>query len=246
MRMIARLDIKNNFVIKGIHLEGLRKVGDPYELAMKYYRSGVDEILLMDAVASLYDRNNIFPVLKKASEDVFVPITIGGGLRNLTDVEEALKAGADKVAINTAAIREPTLIEKVARKYGSQSVVASIEAKQTTNGWEAYTESGREKSGIDALEWAEQLQDLGAGELLVTSIDKEGTKAGFDIKLIKAVNDIVSIPVVASGGYGEPEHIKELLKISQPSALCFASVLHYDIASIKDLQNVIEQSKSNE
>ena len=147
MRVIARLDVKNQFVIKGIHLEGLRKVGDPNQLAKTYYEAGIDEIVFIDAVASLYNRNNLFSVIQKASEEVFVPITIGGGLRSLADVEQALDAGADKVALNTAAIREPELIQKVSKQYGSQCVVASVQAKRTANGWEAYMETGREKTG---------------------------------------------------------------------------------------------------
>lgn len=245
MRVIARLDVKNQFVIKGIHLEGLRKVGDPNQLAKAYYEAGIDEILFIDAVASLYNRNNLFSVIKKASEEVFVPITIGGGLRNLSDVEQALDAGADKVALNTAAIREPELIQKVAKQYGSQCVVASVQAKRTTNGWEAYMETGREKTGLHVLDWARRLQDLGAGELLLTSVDQEGTKSGFDVPLVQAVNSAVSIPVIASGGYGHPKHIAELLDVADPSGLCFASVLHYKTATIGELKRNIELAQAS-
>ncbi|WP_216861279.1 imidazole glycerol phosphate synthase subunit HisF [Polynucleobacter sp. MWH-HuK1] len=244
MRVIARLDVKNQFVIKGIHLEGLRKVGDPNQLAKAYYEAGIDEIILIDAVASLYNRNNLFSVLQKASEEVFVPITIGGGLRNLYDVEKALDAGADKVALNTAAIREPELIEKVAKQYGSQCVVASVQAKHTANGWEAYIETGREKTGVQVLDWVRRLQELGAGELLLTSVDKEGTKSGFDIPLVRAVNNAVSIPVIVSGGYGQPKHINELLEVTEPSGLCFASALHYKTACASDLRDSIESAKA--
>lgn len=242
MRVIARLDVKNEYVIKGIHLEGLRKVGDPNQLSKAYYEAGIDEIVFIDAVASLYNRNNLFSVIRKASEEVFVPITIGGGLRCLSDVESALDAGADKVAINTAAIRDPALIEQVAKRYGSQCVVASVQAKRIPGGWEAYMETGREKTGLDVLEWVRRLQDLGAGELLLTSVDQEGTKSGFDVPLIKAVNETVSIPVVASGGYGKPKHLADLLKATEPSGLCFASVLHYKTATVDALRHGIEEA----
>lgn len=245
MRVIARLDVKNHFVIKGIHLEGLRKVGDPNQLAKAYYEAGIDEIVFIDAVASLYNRNNLFSVIQKASEEVFVPITIGGGLRSLADVEQALDAGADKVALNTAAIREPGLIEKVAKQYGRQCVVASVQAKRTANGWEAYTETGREKTGVQVLDWARRLQDLGAGELLLTSVDQEGTKSGFDVPLIKAVNDAVSIPVIVSGGYGQPRHIAELLEFAEPSGLCFASVLHYKTTTVDELRQNIALTRAS-
>lgn len=245
MRVIARLDVKNQFVIKGIHLEGLRKVGDPNQLAKTYYEAGIDEIVFIDAVASLYNRNNLFSVIQKASEEVFVPITIGGGLRSLADVEQALDAGADKVALNTAAIREPELIQKVSKQYGSQCVVASVQAKRTANGWEAYMETGREKTGLQVLDWVKRLQDLGAGELLITSVDQEGTKSGFDVKLVEAVNKAVSIPVMVSGGYGQARHIQELLDITVPSGICFASVLHYKLTSVEALRSSIEQSEAN-
>lgn len=239
MRLIARLDIKNEFVIKGIHLEGLRKVGDPNEMAKKYYLDGVDEIIFVDAVASLYNRNNLFSVISKASEDVFVPITVGGGLRSLEDVELALEAGADKVAINTAAIKNPQLIQEIAKRYGSQCVVASVQAKKVNDDWEVYVETGREKTGIKVIDWVKELQDLGAGELLITSIDKEGTRSGFDVRLVDAVNSIVTVPIIVSGGYGEAKHLVDLLKVTQPSAVSFASALHYKNTTIHEIRNIV-------
>ena len=240
MRVIARLDVKNEYVIKGIHLEGLRKVGDPLELARKYYTSGIDEIIFTDAVASLYDRNNLFSVIKRAAEEVFVPITIGGGLRTIEDVDCALGAGADKVAVNTEATRKPEFIEEIAKKYGSQCVVASIQAKKVGDGYEAYTECGRERSGLDVFAWAKQLESLGAGELLLTSVDKEGTKSGFDIELCKAVNESVRIPVMVSGGCGNLQHLKTLLDSVAPSGACFASVLHYKMHEVDELKACVE------
>lgn len=239
MRLIARLDVKNEFVIKGIHLEGLRKVGDPNELARSYYEAGIDEIAFVDAVASLYDRNNLFSVIRKASEEVFAPITIGGGLRSLADVELALDAGADKVAINTAAIRNPKLVEDIAAHYGSQCVVASVQAKRSGSGWEAYIETGREKTGVSVLDWVRRLQDLGAGELLLTSVDQEGTRSGFDVPLVRAVNAAVTIPVIVSGGYGCPEQLTKLFREVRPSALCFASVLHYKQTTVGALRQAV-------
>ncbi len=161
--MIARLDIKNDFVIKGIHLEGLRKVGNPNELARKYYEEGIDEILFMDAVASLYERNNIFPTIERACKEVFIPITVAGGIRSIQDIAAALKAGADKIGINTQAIKTPNIITEASRIYGSQCIVGSIEAKRKGNCWEAYIDNGREETGIDAVEWACRLEELGAG-----------------------------------------------------------------------------------
>ncbi|HJV88514.1 MAG TPA: imidazole glycerol phosphate synthase cyclase subunit [Noviherbaspirillum sp.] len=244
MRIIARLDVKNEFVIKGIHLEGLRKVGNPNQLAKAYYDAGIDEIVFVDCVASLYDRNNLFSVIRNASKEVFVPITIGGGLRSIADVEEALDAGADKVAINTAAVRDPRLIEDVARRYGSQCVVASVQAKRTVNGWEAYMETGREKTGLSVLDWVVRLQNLGAGELLVTSVDQEGTRSGFDIPLARAVNEAVTIPVIVSGGYGQQKHLNDLLCETEPSGLCFASVLHYKTATVSDLRRFVDEASA--
>lgn len=243
MRVIARLDVKNQFVIKGIHLEGLRKVGDPIELAKAYFAAGIDEIMFMDSVASLYGRNNLFPVIRKASEEVFVPITIGGGIRSVDDVAQALDSGADKVAINTAAVHSPKLIEDVARKYGSQCVVASIQTKKVPGGWEAYVDAGREKTGLSALDWAKRVVELGAGEMVVTSIDQEGTKSGFDVEVAQAINDSVRIPVIISGGYGQPRHIGELWKRTQPSGLCFASVLHYKTATVAELKEAVRAAE---
>jgi cyclase len=238
VRVISRLDVKNDYVIKGIHLEGLRKVGDPIELAQEYYRQGIDEIIFMDAVASLYGRNNLFDVIKRACKEVFIPITIGGGIRSLSDMEQALKAGADKIALNTAAIKNPIIVREASRVYGAQCIIGSIEAKKKgPNYWEAYFDNGREESGIDALEWAKRLESLGAGELLVTSIDQEGTKKGFDINLIKAISDAVSIPVIASGGAGREEHIMNLGLETSAKGIAVASLLHYGLSDVQKIKH---------
>lgn len=228
LRMVARIDVKNEFVIKGIHLEGLRKVGNPNELAKKYYELGIDEILFMDVVASLYQRHNLFHIIEKACEEVFIPITIGGGIRSISDIDAALKSGADKISINTQAIKTPSLITEASEKYGRQCVVGSIEAKRKSNHWEAYMDNGRESTGKDVVEWAKELEKLGAGEILLTSIDQEGTKKGFDLALAKAVCDAVSIPVIASGGIGKPLDVSKLCSQVDVDAVAIASLLHYE------------------
>jgi len=228
LRIIARLDIKGANLIKGIHLEGLRIVGDPQVHAEKYYNDGADEIIYMDTVASLYGRNNLLDVVTRASEHVFVPMTVGGGIRSVEDARALLRAGADKVAINTAAIKDPSLVTKISDVWGSSTIVLSIEAKQTAPGkWEAYTDNGRERTGLDVVQWAEQGAQLGAGEIFVTSVDQEGTKNGFDCELISAITKSVDIPVVASGGFGKLEHLKELMQVSKPTGVAIADSLHY-------------------
>jgi imidazole glycerol-phosphate synthase subunit HisF len=237
IRVIARIDVKNDYVIKGIHLEGLRKVGKPNDLARKYYRNGIDEIVFMDAVAAYYDRNSLSHIIEEACKEVFVPITVGGGIRDVKDIQNALNAGADKVAINTKAIHKPEFIEQASKIFGSQCVVLSIDAKRVSEGkWEAYTDNGREPSGLDVIGWAKRAQQLGAGEILLTSIDAEGTKKGFDEALNYAVANVVTIPVIASGGAGKADHISSLLNNSSVDAVAVASVLHYDIHEVKDLK----------
>lgn len=243
LRLIARLDVKNDYVIKGIHLEGLRKIGDPVELGKKYYREGIDEIIFMDAVASLYDRNNLFHIIEKACKEIFIPITIGGGIRSVNDIELALKAGADKIALNTQAIKTPDIINEASRIYGSQCIIGSIEAKKNGNSWEAYVDNGRESTGVDVIEWAIKLEELGAGELMVTSVDKEGTKKGFDIELIKKLSDLVSIPVIASGGAGKSSHIIDVCKKSAVSGVAIASLVHYNLETISQIkQELLKQN----
>jgi cyclase len=240
-RLIARIDVKNEFVIKGIHLEGLRKIGDPNELARKYYDEGIDEIIFIDAVASLYERNNLFHIVEKACKEVFIPITIGGGLRSIDDIDKALKAGADKIALNTQAIKTPEIIKEAAQVYGSQCIVASIEAKKNENSWEAYIDNGRERTGIDVLEWIKQLEDLGAGEILLTSIDKEGTKQGFENELMKRASELVSIPVICSGGAGKLEDIKQVHEYANIDAIALASLLHYNVYAVGQIKKYMSK-----
>jgi cyclase len=234
-RVIARLDIKAPNLVKGIHLEGLRVIGDPAEHAVRYYQQGADELLYIDIVASLYERNNLTELVAKTASEIFVPLTVGGGVRTVADVQSLLRAGADKVAINTGAVRRPELITEAARSFGSQCVVASIEAKRTPTGWEAYTDNGREKTGLDVIEWAQRLVDLGAGELLLTSVDMEGTRKGFDLELIAALGPKLPIPVIACGGAGNIEHVAQAVR-GGADAVAVAALLHYKTETIGSLK----------
>jgi imidazole glycerol-phosphate synthase subunit HisF len=236
VRLFARLDVKGPNLVKGVHLEGLRIMGDPQEYARRYYEQGADELIYIDIVASLYGRNNLTEIVRRAAHDVFVPMTVGGGIRSLEDVRDLLRAGADKVAINTAAVKRPELVTEVSRRFGSQCMVLSIEAKSQGQGtWEAYTDCGRERSGLDAVDWARRSVELGAGEILITSIDREGTRKGFDLPLVKAIASAVSVPVIASGGYGETRHLAEV--VSQGAdAVAFADALHYGRTTIPQLR----------
>lgn len=227
VRLIARLDVKGENLIKGVHLEGLRVVGSPQEFAQRYYEDGVDELIYMDIVASLYGRSNLVDIVRRTAHDVFIPLTVGGGIRSVKDVSDLLHAGADKVAINTAAVRRPKLISEVSRMFGSQCMVLSIEAKSRVDGsWEVYTDCGRESTGMDVVEWAQRGVDLGAGEILITSIDMEGTRKGFDCGLIKAISSKVNVQIIASGGYGEFEHLQPIVDAGA-DALAFADALHF-------------------
>lgn len=243
LRLIARLDIKGTNVIKGIHLEGLRVVGQPGPLARRYYEEGIDEILYMDTVASLYGRNNILPVVEDAARDVFVPLTVGGGIRTVDDIVAALRSGADKVAINTAAIARPGFIREAAGALGSQCIVLSIEAKRRGEGrWEALTDNGRERTSVDVLDWVRRAEDLGAGEILVTSVDKEGTRRGFDRALFQAVRARVSIPVIGCGGAGSAKHVIDAARGDGLDAIACASLFHYGHAPVPDLKAALAEA----
>ena len=228
VRLISRLDVKGSNLIKGVHLEGLRKIGDPQEHAVKYYQQGADEIIYMDVVASLYGRNNLSDIVERTAENVFVPITVGGGVRSVADVRHLLRCGADKVAINTAATQNPILLSEIAEVFGSQCVVLSVEATRHDNGeWWVYTDNGREKSKYEVAEWVTKAVDHGAGEILLTSVDYEGTGKGFDNQLIKLVSGCVNIPIIASGGMSSSSHIVEAIDHGA-DAVAMADVLHYN------------------
>jgi imidazole glycerol-phosphate synthase subunit HisF len=241
IRLIARLDIKGPNLIKGIHLEGLRVIGSPNEYALRYYNQGADELIYMDCVASLYGRNHLSEIIRTAAENIFIPMTVGGGIRSVDDATQILRAGADKVAVNTAAVSNPQLISDIAQSFGSQCMVLSIEAKQiSANRWEVYTDNGRERTGLDVVEWVRRGVSLGAGEVLLTSVDREGTRKGFDIALVKAVTAEVSVPVIVSGGMGKEGDLIEVVKQGNADAVAMADILHYNRASVGKIRAVAE------
>ncbi len=228
IRIIPRLDIKGPNLVKGVHLEGLRVLGKPEQFARYYYENGADELFYMDVVASLYGRNSLLHIVEKTSKEILIPLTVGGGLRSLDDIQAALRAGADKVAINTFAVSNPEIITKAAKKFGSSTVVVSIEAiKKPNGGYEAFTDNGRQETGLNAVEWAIRAAELGAGEILLTSVDREGTGVGFDLELTKQVAESVPIPVIACGGAGSKQHVNEVFQKGRADAASIASILHY-------------------
>ena len=228
VRIIPRLDIKGPNLVKGIHLEGLRVLGKPSDFAKYYYEQGADELMFMDVVASLYERNSLHDIISETAKSIFIPITVGGGLRSISDIKEVLRVGADKVCLNTAAIKNPQLIKDASRMFGSSTIVVSIEAIKESNGkYLAYTDNGREYTGIDVFEWAQKVAELGAGEIVITSVDKEGTGEGYDLDLISRINNLVGIPVIAHGGAGKNEHVVDLLKGGYISSAMISSLFHY-------------------
>lgn len=231
-RIIPRLDIKSTNLVKGIHLEGLRVLGRPADFARAYYAEGADELLFVDIVASLYQRNQLLPLILETAKEMYIPLTVAGGLRSLDDIRAVLRAGADKVALNTAAVREPGLITAAARAFGSSTVVLSIEAKKRSDGsYEAYTDCGRERTGLEVAAWSKEAEARGAGEILITSVDQEGTGRGFDVALVDMVSDVVRVPVVASGGAGKKEDVVDLVRRTSVSGVALASLLHYEYIS---------------
>ena len=241
IRLIARLDVKDENLVKGIQFEGLRKIGNPNEYAKRYYNEGIDEIIYIDTVASLYNRNNLSDIVKKTVGDVFIPVCVGGGLRNIDDVRHILSMGADKVAVNTAAIKKPELITEVAKTFGSQCMVLSIQAKKSrtdANKWEAYYDNGRAHSGLDVIEWAKRGVELGAGEILLMSVDNEGLKHGMDLELIKSVSEAVNVPVICGGGVGDENDIIEAVNAGTDAIAC-ASIFHYEKYSVDEMKTLI-------
>ena len=244
IRLIARLDIKGPNLIKGIQMEGLRVIGDPFEHALRYYHQGADELLYIDAVASLYERNSLDDLVSKTVKNTFVPLTVGGGIRSVGNVESLLRSGADKVAVNTAAVKNPDLLKKISRRFGSQCLVLSIQSKKIKPGsWEVYTDGGREHSGKDVVEWVKEAVSLGVGEILITSVDQDGTKKGMDIELIKTVSNNVSVPVIAGSGIGNPSHLIDAVKLGCADAVAVASVLHYNDFDLKTLRNHAKRNR---
>lgn len=242
LRLIPRLDVKQNWLIKGVQMEGWRKVGDPAEAARHYAAEGADELVFMDVVASLYERNNLHEIVEQVASSVFIPLTVGGGIRTPEDVGHLLTSGADKVALNTAATRDPALITRISDQFGSQATVVTIEAIRHAPGrWLAMTDNGRNHTDRDAVEWAREAEACGAGELLVTSIDRDGMGTGYEIDLLRRITEAVSIPVVASGGLGQPAHLAELIDETDASAAAIAQALHWDKLTIGSLREVLSR-----
>lgn len=229
IRVIARMDIKGPNLVKGIHLEGLRVLGKPEDFAKYYYENGADELFYQDVVASLYERNSLHEIVSVTAKRSFIPLTVGGGIRTIADIRGVLRAGADKVCINTAAIRNPAFIKEASHKFGSSTIVVAIEAiRQPNGGYEAFVDNGREHTGLDALAWAKQVEELGAGEIVITSVDREGTGLGYDLALTRLIAGAVSIPVIAHGGPGDLAHFPPVIAQGKADALAVASMIHYD------------------
>lgn len=242
IRIIPRLDIKGPNLIKGVHLEGLRVLGKPEQFARYYYETGADELIYIDVVASLYGRNSLHDIIRRTAKEIFIPLTVGGGLRTIDDIREVLRAGADKVSLNTAAIKNPQIIKEAARKFGSSTIVITIESIRQPDGrYLAYIDSGRQYTGIEVVEWARQVEELGAGEIIITSVDREGTGEGFDIELTKMVANAVSISVIAHGGAGRVEHIAEVVSKGKADAVVIASILHYSLIRENEVKLDVEK-----
>jgi len=248
-RIIAKLDVKPPYVVKPVHFEGLRKVGITSELAKKYYEQGADEIMYIDIVSSLYQRDIVFDEIEKTASELFIPFGVGGAIRGVHDISKLFHIGADKVVINTYAVQEnPNIINEAAEIFGNQAIVVNIEAKKWDARWECYSDCGRVPSGRDALEWAKEVESRGAGEILLQSVDKDGRGRGFDLQLCKQIVELVDIPVVVASGAGSLEDVKEVIEYAKPSGVAIASLLHYDKVTIDGIKgylrdNAIEVSK---
>jgi cyclase len=246
IRIIPRLDIKGPNVVKPVQAEALRVVGDPTVLAQRYYREGADEVIYLDIVASLYQRNIDLELLKSVTADIFIPFTVGGGIRSLVDIRDVLRAGADKIAINTYAVHHPQFLSQAVQEFGSQCITLLIEAKQQRDGsWEVYTDGGREHSQRDVVGWAKEGLRQGVGEILITSIDKDGTKQGYDLELIRRITDFADVPVIACGGAGTSEHFYEAIIHGNADAVAAASVFHYQNYSIPAVKQYLQIRQIN-
>ena len=242
-RIIAKLDTKPPHVVKPVHFEGLRKMGLPAEMAKKYYEQGADELIYIDIVSSLYQRDILFNEIENTANEVFIPFGVGGGVRSIEDFSKLFHVGADKVVINTYAVQEkPELINEAAQIFGSQAVVVNIEAKKWDNWYECYTDGGRVQSGKNVLEWVKEVEQRGAGEIILQSIENDGRQEGFDLELCKEVVDSVNIPVVVSSGAGKLEDIKELIEYAKPSGVAIASLLHYDKFTINEIKKHLSEN----
>lgn len=239
VRIIPKLEVKGENLIKGMHLEGLRIVGKPEEMAYQYYMDGADELIYMDLVASLYQRNNFLNIVERTAEKVFIPLSVGGGIRSFEDAKNVLRAGADKVVLNTAIIRDPQLISNIANAFGSQCMVVSMEVQKKIDGsYECYTDSGRTPTGIDPERWAKVVVKKGAGEIIVTSINQDGTYQGFDGELVRRIAEVVPVPVIASGGAGKPEDVFEVITQGVTS-VAIAAMFHFKRSTIKEVKQYL-------
>lgn len=239
------LSVPEGRVVKGIKFKQIRYAGVPWELARKYSKDGADEIVFLDITASHERRGTMVEVIEKTAEEVFIPLTVGGGIKSTSDIQKILRAGADKITVNTAAIKNPKLVSEGAKKFGSQCIVVAIDSKRsgkTQSGHECYVYGGREPTGLDTLEWAKKVEKLGAGEIMLTSMDKDGTKEGFDLELTRKVSEAVSIPVIASGGVGNPEHILEAFTEGKADAALAASIFHYDEYGIRQVKEYLKKN----
>ena len=245
VRIIPCLDVKNGRVVKGINFIDLVDAGDPVAQAKHYSENGADEICFLDISASLEERNTMINVVEKTADEVFIPLTVGGGISSINNIQSLLKAGADKVSINSAALHDPNIIKKSSEYFGNQCIVVAVDAKKNLNDWYVYSHGGTKNTGLYALEWIEKVEKLGAGEILLTSMDKDGTKSGFDIELLKKVSEFVKIPVIASGGVGKLEHFYEGVKQGKANALLAASVFHFNEISIKEVKDYLLSKKIN-
>ncbi len=236
-RLIAKLDVKSGFVIKGIEFEGVRKVGDPIKLAKKYFQDNIDEIIYLDCVASLYNRNHIINLLPKVCEEVFIPITAGGGIRSFKDAKNLFDNGADKIVINSGAVKNPKIVKEISDYYGAQAVVLQLDCKKLDQGnWEVYTDYGRERTGIDAIDWVKKISKFGIGEILATVIDHDGKKNGMDIEFYKTLKEVTDLPIIASGGVGNVSDIEKVFNYKEINAVSISSVFHYNNFTVNELK----------
>ncbi len=240
-RIIPCLDVKNGRVVKGTQFVDLKDAGDPVVNAKAYDQQGADEIAFLDITASYEQRDILIDIVRRTAEEIFIPLTVGGGIRRLEDIRRLLKAGADKVSVNTAAVKDPSFVERASTRFGSQCIVIAIDAKRKEEGWEVYTHGGRVPTGIDALLWAMQMEEKGAGEILLTSMDRDGTKDGYDIELTRTISECVAIPVIASGGVGTLEHVYEGLVHGKASAVLAASIFHYREFTISQVKSYLQE-----
>ena len=239
-RIIPCLDIKNGRTVKGVNFEGLRDAGDPVELAKRYSDEGADELVFLDITATLEKRKTLVELVKRIAAEINIPFTVGGGIKTVDEIEELLKSGADKVSLNSSIVKNPDLINKASEAFGAQAIVAAVDAKKHEDSWNVYIKGGTEDTGLDAIEWMQEAEERGAGEILLTSMDRDGTKSGFDLKILKTINELVNIPVIASGGAGTIEHCIDAIRFGKADAVLAASIFHFKEIEIKELKKSMQ------